>query len=152
MSGSAFQKPDLTYWAIVLFLVLWGALGLSIYVAYFFFESPAEFARTAEDAAHREAYARYAANIPAWALALAVLAAVTRFLGALCLLLRRGPAVMLYALSLALFLSTLVRAFVFDTAASAMSVRHVGIEIAFVALGAFAVWFSWRSRAHGILK
>ncbi len=152
MSDTAVAKPSLVYWAVVAALVLWAVFGLSIYVFYFFVETPAEFAKTAEDAAHSEVYARYVANIPAWALALAALAALARFLGALCLVLRRRVAVALYTASLILFLATLFRAFVLDTAASAMSAPHIGVEVAFVLLGAFAIWFSFRSQTKGVLR
>lgn len=151
MSGTAVAKPSPVYWAVVTGLFLWGMFSLSIYVFYVFVETPAEFAKTAEDAAHREAYAQYVANIPAWALALAALAALARVLGALCLVLRRRMAVPLYAASLVLFLATLFRAFVLDAAASAMSARHIGVEVAFVVLGVFAVWFALRSKSRGIL-
>jgi hypothetical protein len=34
------SKASLAYWAIALVLLLWGALGLSIYIDYFFFVGP----------------------------------------------------------------------------------------------------------------
>lgn len=148
MSGN---RPRASFWIFSIALLLWGLGGASIYVAYFI-ETPSEFARTAETAENREAYAEYIANIPTWAIAVAIAAALTRLLGAVCLLLRRAWALPLYLISLVLFLATLYRAFVLARVSSVMSGPHIATEIVFVALGIVAVWFARRSKSTGILK
>lgn len=84
--------------------------GASIYIAYFL-ETPEQFARNAETAANRQAYADYVANIPVWAIAVGIIAAVTRLLGAIGLLVRRAWALPLYVISVVFFLVALFRAF-----------------------------------------
>lgn len=149
MGTSAKAGP--LYWIVSVLLMIWALGGLSIYVALFI-EGTQQFAGSAEDAAYARAYQDYIERIPAWSLAAAVVAALTRFIGALGLLARRAWAQPFFLISLLLFLATLFRAFVLDTAASAMSPRHIGIEIVFVALGVFAIWFAARMRSKGILR
>jgi hypothetical protein len=143
--------PSVTYLAICIFLLVWGIGGASIYVAYFI-ESPDEFALTAESAANRDAYAEYVANIPFWAIGAGIIAALTRLLGAFALLLRRAWALPLYVISLAFFLVALFRAFVLADVASVMSTSHVAIEVAFVVLSIFAIWFSHYQKSKGVLR
>jgi hypothetical protein len=140
-----------SFWVISFVLLLWGLGGASIYVAYFL-ETPEEFALTAETAANRDAYAEYVANIPFWAIAVGIIAAVSRLLGAIGLLLRRAWALPLYVVSVIFFLAALFRAFILANVASVMSSGHIVIEIVFLALSVFAIWFSRKNVAAGILK
>jgi hypothetical protein len=98
-------------------LLLWGLGGASIYIAYFI-ETPEEFAQTAETAVNRQAYAEYIAAIPFWAIAVGIIAAVTRLLGAIGLLLRRAWALAFYVISVVFFLVALFRAFVLANVSS----------------------------------
>ncbi len=93
------NRPPVLFWVISIALLLWGFGGASIYIAYFI-ETPEEFAETAEAAANRQAYADYIANIPSWAIAVGLIAATTRLLGAIGLLLRRAWALPLYIISM----------------------------------------------------
>ncbi len=77
---------------------------------------------------------------------------MTRLLGAICLLLRRAWALPLYIVSLVLFVVALYRAFVLAKVAGVMSGPHIGVEVVFVALNIFAVWFAYASRSKGLLK
>lgn len=132
-------------------LLFWGLGGASIYIAYFI-ETPAEFAQTAETAANRQAYADYIAAIPFWAIAVGIIAAVTRLLGAIGLLLRRAWALSLYIISVVFFLVALFRAFVLANVSSVMSASHISVEFVFLALSIFAVWFARQNKSKGILK
>jgi len=132
-------------------LLLWGLGGASIYIAYFI-ETPEEFAETAEIAAKRQAYADYVASIPFWAIAVGIIAAVTRLLGAIGLLLRRAWALPLYIISVVFFLVVLYRAFILANVASVMSGPHIAVELVFLALSIFAVWFAHKNKSRGILK
>ena len=144
-------NPPVSFWVISFVLLLWGMAGATIYVAYFL-ETPEEFALTAETAANRDAYAEYVANIPYWAIGVGIIAAVCRLLGAIGLLLRQAWAQPFYIASLFFFLAALFRAFVLANVASVMSAGHIAIEIVFLALSVFAIWFSRKSVAAGILK
>lgn len=147
-TGSA---PSVLYWVISVVLLLWGLGGALIYIAYFI-QTPEEFARAAETAANRQAYADYVANIPSWAIAAGIIAAVTRLLGAIGLLLRRAWALPLYIISVVFFLVALYRAFVLANVASVMSGPHIAIEIVFLALSIFAVWFARENKSKGVLR
>ncbi len=131
--------------------MLWGLAGASIYVAYFF-ETPEEFAQTAETAANRQAYADYVSNIPYWAIAIGIIAAATRLFGAIGLLLRRAWALPLYIVSVVFFLGALFRGFVLANVSSVMSGPHIVVEIVFLALSIFGVWFARQNRLNGILR
>ena len=145
------NRPPVLFWVISIALLLWGLGGASIYIAYFI-ETPEEFAETAETAANRQAYADYIANIPFWAIAVGVIAAATRLLGAIGLLLRRAWALPLYIISVVFFLAALYRAFFLANVASVMSGPHIAVELVFVALSIFAVWFAHEYKSKGILK
>ena len=143
--------PSVSFWVISVALLFWGLGGASIYIAYFI-ETPGEFAQTAETAANRQAYAEYIAAIPFWAIAVGIIAAVTRLLGAIGLLLRRAWALSLYIISVVFFLVALFRAFVLANVSSVMSASHISVELVFLALSIFAVWFARANKSKGILK
>lgn len=151
MPHASSKAPSLLFRVISIVLLLWGVAGASIYVAYLV-ETPDEFASTAESAANRDAYARYVAEIPWWAIAVGIIAAVARLLGALGLLLRRAWALPLYVISLVFFMAALYRAFFLANVASVMSSGHIATEGVFLALSAFAIWFAHRGKALGILR
>jgi hypothetical protein len=148
--GSGVATPR-SFWLISIALLLWGLGGASIYVAYFV-ESPQEFARSAESAANNRAYADYIGAIPFWAIAVGIVAAATRLLGAVALLLRRAWALPLYVTSGAFFLVALYRAFVLAGVTTVMNAAHIGVEFVFLALSVFAVWFAARNKSAGILR
>lgn len=151
MLATTDTRPPISFWAISIALLLWGLGGVSMYVAYFV-ETPAEFAQTAETAVNRQAYAEYLARIPFWAIGAGIIAAASRLLGAIGLLLRRGWAQPLYAISLAFFLVALFRAFVLANVAGVMSGPHIGVEVVFVLLSLFAIGFTRVNRSRGILR
>lgn len=150
-SSEAVVTPSISFWVISIALLLWGLGGASIYVAYFV-ETPQEFALTAETAANRQAYADYISNIPVWAIAVGIIAAVTRLFGAIALLLRRAWALPLYSISVVFFIAALYRAFVLANVASVMSASHIAVELVFLTLSIFGVWFARNNKIKGILK
>lgn len=151
MSGTTDNRPPVLFWVISIALLLWGLGGASIYLGYFM-ETPQEFAETAEIAENRQAYAEYIANIPAWAITVGIIAALTRLLGAICLLLRRAWALPLYVISMVLFMVAFYRAFALADVASVMSGPHIAVELVFIVFSVFAVWFAHENQSKGILK
>lgn len=145
------SRSSVAFWAVSIALLLWALGGASIYIAYFV-EAPEKFAGTAETAANSQAYAEYVANIPVWAIAVGIIAAVSRLLGAIGLLLRRVWALPFFAISVAFFLAALYRAFVLANVASVMSRPHIAVELVFLALSVFAVWFARENKLKGVLK
>lgn len=150
MAENPDARPSVLFWTICVALLLWGLGGASIYVAYFV-ETPEEFAQAAEAAGHREAYAGYIGDIPFWAIAVGIFAAAARLLGAIFLLLRRAWALPLYVVSLVFFLIALYRAFVLADVGGVMSAPHIGVEVVFVALTVFAIWFAYDNKKKGVL-
>jgi hypothetical protein len=148
--SSAAQKPSLLYWIISAILLVWGVLGLLVYIFYFI-QSPEEYAAGVETAEKQAGYAAYVANIPLWAIASGVIAAAARFFGAICLLLRKAWAPALYVISLVFFVIAYFRAFVLSNAGEVMSARHLVIEAVFLALSLFAIWYSYGAKRKGIL-
>lgn len=144
------DRPAALFWIASIVLLFWGLGGASIYVAYFV-ETAEEFAEAAEIAVNRQAYANYVANIPLWAIIVGIGAAVSRLLGAIGLLLRRAWALPLYILSAVLFLAALYRAFILANAVGVMSGPHIAVELVFLALSIFAVWFAHKNRSSGVL-
>lgn len=144
-------RPPLYFWAVAILLLLWGIGGASIYVSLLF-ETPQEFARGAETAANEAAYAEYVSNIPWWALGAGILAAASRLLGAIGLLLRRAWAQPCYVVATAFFLVALFRAFLLANVASVMSPQHIATEGLFLALSLFGIWFARMGAAKGMLR
>jgi len=145
------SAPPITFWVIASILLLWAMGGASIYVAYFL-ETPQEFALTAETVTNKDAYAEYIANIPLWAIVVGIIAAVSRLLGAIALLLRSAWALGYYLVSLPFFLIALYRAFILADVARVMSMGHIATEAVFLLLSLFAIWFSYRFKVNGTLK
>src|SRR5262245_40402989 len=151
MTDTAHTRHSTVFWVISVAVLLWGLGGVSIHVAYFVL-TPEQFAPTAVGSAHRPAYAAYVSSIPVWATAVGIVAAMARLLGAIGLLLRRAWALPFYVLSTFFFLIALFRAFVLARVASVMGAHHVGVEVTFLALSLFAIWFAHSNRSRGVLR
>jgi hypothetical protein len=151
MSEATDNRPTVLFWAVSAVLLLWGVWVVLIYATYFVM-SPQEFSEAAESAANTQRYADYVANIPAWAIATGVISAIARLLGAIGLLVRRVWALPLYVISAVLLAITLFRGFVLSNAASVMSAPHIAIEILFVTLSIFAVWFTHKMKSKRVLQ
>lgn len=151
MPESMHTRPSTLFWVVAGVLLLWGLASVAIYVALFL-QTPEEFAQAAEIQAQQEIYADYVANIPVWALAAGIIAAVARLIGAVGLLLRRAWAFPLYVIALVFFLVALFRAFVLANAAEAMGTGHIATQVVFVALSVFSIWFAQRNKSSGVLS
>lgn len=150
-SDGAQRRAPIWFWFSAIVLLVWGIAGTLIYV-WFFSESPEEFARRAEIEANWEGYAEYVANIPWWAVGAGVVAAATRLLGAVGLLLRRAWARPLYVISTVGLSVALFRAFVLADVATVMSRSHVATEVVFMALSLYGVWLSRAGESRGLLR
>lgn len=58
----------------------------------------------------------------------------------------------LYIISMVFFLLALYRAFVLANAATVMSGPHIAVELVFIALSIFGVWFAHEKKQKAILK
>ncbi len=77
----------------------------------------------------KQEYADYIAAIPSWVIGVSLLAAITRVLGAIGLLLRRAWALTSYVISLLCVVIIMFRAFVLADVASVIRTSQIGVEI-----------------------
>lgn len=87
-----------------------------------------------------------------WAIAVGIIAAVTRLFGAISLLLRRTWALPLYGISAVFFIAALCRAFVLANVANVISASHIAVELVFLTLSVFSVWFARDQKIKGLLR
>jgi len=151
MSDISENKSPTLYWVISGVLALWSMIGVSFYIM-FAGTSAEEYAAYVADGTMNQAYADYAANTPAWATAVFALAVFSGLAGAICLLLRKKWAVQFFTISLVFILISMFKGFILDGVTGILSPFEIFREFVVVALGAFAVWFSRKKRAAGILS
>lgn len=152
MSTSNEAKPTIWFWVISAALLSWGLAYAFLVLFTFVLSSPEDWAELAANGVIRQEYADYIARIPLWVIAMTVIVAVTRLLGAICLLLRRSWALPLYAASMILVFVIMYRGFVLANVASVIRNSQIGVEILFIALSIFAVWFARRAKTRGLIK
>lgn len=142
--------PSALYWVISALLALWGLAfsGVFVYLAWIWSE-PAFRADAVAAGRIAEDYAAYVAAIPAWGMMVAGIEFFSRLAAAVGLLLRRGFAVPLFAVSFAAVLLGKFRGFVLFDAAAAMTAPQIALETLMVAVSAFALWFAWRMKGRG---
>ena len=150
MSDTSGNTTPTSYWVVSGLLAIWSLMGVSFYIL-FAGTSADEYAAYVADGTMTQAYADYAANTPAWATAVFAIAVFSGLAGAICLLLRKKWAVQLFTISLVFVLISMFKGFILDGAANILSPFEIGREFVVVALAAFAVWFSRKKRAAGIL-
>ena len=145
-------KPTVWYWTISTALLFWGSAYAFLVMFTFVLSSPEDWAELVASGVIRQEYADYIARIPSWVITTTVVVAVTRLLGAAGLLLRRSWALPIYAASMILVFVIMYRGFVLANVASVIRRSQVGVEILFIGLSIFAVWFAWRAKLTGLFK
>lgn len=145
------NSPGASFQIISYFLLAWGLAYAGLVIFSFFVATPEDSAALVADGVIKQEYADYIANIPAWVVAVSIMAAITRVLGALGLLLRRAWALPCYVISLISVVIIMFRGFVLAGAASVIRPSQIGVEIVFMLLSIFAVWFAANSKARKIL-
>ena len=114
--------------------------GLTIFS--FFLAGPQDWTRLVSENRILPEYVDYIAAIPTWAVALTVVAAATRFAGAIGLLLKQRWSTWVYSLSLVCIVIIMFRGFVLADVANVIRASQIALEFAFLGLSLFAVWFS----------
>jgi len=136
-------RPPLWFGIAALILVIWGAVGVFACVQQLRLGADA---MGPADAYYRRLYAGF----PVWYNAVYAIATVAGLAAALALLLRRGPAATLFAVSLAavivqfgwLFAAT-------DLIAARGAAQVVPFPVFIAAVAAFGVWLARRARRRG---
>lgn len=140
------------HWLVTGFLLLWGLAYAGLVVFTFGLSTPEHWAALVVEGRITAAYADYIARIPGWVVVITAVAALTRLLGAIALLLRSARALHLYAVSLALVVVIMFRGFVLADVASVIQSSQVALEIAFLLISVFAVWYARKQTRSGVLK
>lgn len=86
------------------------------------------------------------------AIGITVVAALTRFFGALALLMHKSLALPLYGISLFLVAVIMFRGFFLADVASVIRGSQVALEIGFLMISIFAVWFAYANTNNGNLS
>lgn len=146
------KKATASYWIISSGLLIWGFAYAYLVIVTFFFSTPQDTAALVADGIIKQEYADYIAKIPTWVIGISVLAAITRLFGAIGLLLRRSWTAVLYSVSLACVAIIMFRGFVLEDVASVIRNSQIGVEMLFMALSIFAVWFAITSNSKGLLR
>ncbi len=140
-------KPSKLFWAVGAFLLLWGLVGVTMYV----------LEMTMSEASYLETYGQSAADIrhsvPRWSVAGYAVGVWTGLLAAILLLMRRAWAVPAYLVSL---LGALVgwSWYIIDPSAVAVMREQGGwiMMVVVFSLCAFSLWWAKRQKTRGILR
>lgn len=141
-----------SHWLVTGILLVWGLAYAGLVVFTFGLSTPEHWAALVAEGRITAAYADYIAAIPGWVVAITAIAALTRLLGAIALLLRSARALHFYAVSLALVVVIMFRGFVLADVASVIRSSQVLLEFVFLLISVFAVWYARNQTRSGVLK
>jgi len=141
-----------SHWLITGFLLLWGIAYAALVVFTFSISTPDHWAALVSEGRIKAEYADYISEIPGWIVLITVLAALTRLLGAIFLLLRKSWALLFYAVSLCFVAVIMFRGFVLADVASVIRGSQIVLEFVFVLISVFAVWYANNQIRSGVLK
>ena len=142
------KKPSVWYWVICIVLFLWSLMGVVDFVM-------TQTHNEAYLASYPQEMLDYWFAFPFWVNLAWGVAVFGGLFGWGLMLLRRSWAVPLFILSLLGMIVTNI--YYFTTGGFAMQAEHGGIvaqifTVVIILLSIFAIWYSRRARANGILK
>jgi hypothetical protein len=140
------------FWCISIFLLLWGAAYLGLVTFTVFIATPDHWATLVSEGRIKAEYAVYISEIPVWAIGITVVAALTGLFGGVALLMHKSLAFPLYGVSLILVAVIMFRGFVLADVASVIRGSQVVLEIGFLMISTFAVWFAYANTKNGALS
>jgi len=140
------------YWPVSVLLLVWGLGYALLVVEALFILRPSDFDRLVNAGMILPGYSDYVQHLPQWIVWLTVFKAATRIAGALGLLFRRRWATPMYFLSLAVTVVIFLRGFLIDNRASFEAPTQIGLDVAFVLLTIYALYFALASRLRGVLR
>jgi hypothetical protein len=141
-----------SHWLVTGFLLLWGIAYAGLVFFTFGISTPDHWAALVSEGRITAGYAGYISEIPGWVVVITVIAALTRLFGAICLLLRKHWALLLYGVSLCCVSVIMIRGFVLADVASVIRGSQIVLEFVFLLISVFAVWYATRQIQNGILK
>ncbi len=138
------MNTDAVFWSVASFLLVWALAYAGLVIFTFWLATPEHWQGLVAEGRITQGYADYIARIPHWAIVFTFVAAAARLSGAVALTLGSTLAVPLFAVSLALVAILMFRGFVLADVAQVIRGSQVLLEIVFLALSVFALWFAWR--------
>lgn len=145
------MKPHLWYWLVAGLLLFWGLSYGGLVLFSFLLATPEHWSNLVAEGAIKQEYAEYIARIPTWVKIITVLAAITRLAGAIALCLGKAWAYASYAISLIFVCVIMFRGFVLEDVAQVIRGSQVVLEMVFLMISLFAVWWAKRQIKAGIL-
>ena len=141
-----------SYWLVTGFLLVWGLAYAGLVLFTFVISTPDDLATLVAEGRIKPEYATYISHIPGWVVIITFIAALTRLGGAISLLLRRSWALPIYAVSLFLVIIIMFRGFVLADVASVIRTSQIVLEVVFILISVFAVWYAHKQIQKGELK
>ncbi|MEL7198265.1 MAG: hypothetical protein AAGL10_08120 [Pseudomonadota bacterium] len=130
------------------FLLVWSLAYCGLVYFSFITSSPEAIDDLVKAGTIKPEYAQYIRAIPDWVRALSVGLAVLRVLGSIGLLLRKAWAFEAFSLAFVITMVIMFRGFVIAGVADVIRPSQIFVEIAFIAVSLFAVWFSKRCKTN----
>jgi len=151
-AGTKARPHGRSYWLLASLLLLW-SLGYAFLVAEaLFLMGPDDYERLVSAGMILPGYSDYVHHLPTWIVALTLFKVATRIAGALGLLLRRRWAVSMYSASLVVATVIFLRGFLLDDRASFEAPTQIGLDVVFICVAVYALYFSLAARFRGILR
>ncbi len=130
------------YWWITGFLLLWGIAYAGLVVFSFLLATPEHWATLVDEGRIKAEYAAYISEIPGWVIVITMLAAATRLLGGVALVMHSSWAAPMYGISLCLVIAIMFRGFVLANVADVIRTSQIVLEFTFLVISVFAVWYA----------
>lgn len=146
------MQNSIVQWGMSVVLFLWGSAYAGLVVFSFLISTEEHWVKLVREGRIKSEYAQYIAEIPSWVIGITFVAALTRFLGGLCLVLQKSWALPVYAVSLGIVAVVMFRGFFVADVASVIRPSQVFLEMGFLALSIWAVWFSRIQISNGFLR
>ena len=144
MAETISEKPTRGFWIIGGVALIWNLLGVMAYLLEVTM-SPEALAALPE--AQRALYA----DIPVWVTSAYAIAVFAGVLGAIALLLRKGWAVPLFAVSLLAIVVQMGHSLFLTEAIAVLGPAAAIMPVLLIAIGAFLLWYSHATKQKGWL-
>lgn len=146
------MSNPIVQWAVSVFFLLWGLAYAGLVAFTVGVADEGHWNKLVNEGVIKVEYAEYIANIPAWVLGITVIAAITRLLAGIALILQKSWALPVYVVSLIFVCIIMYRGFFVADIVAVIRPSQVRLEIGFLFLSVAAVWFAYVQSANGFLN
>ncbi|MDX1516714.1 MAG: hypothetical protein R3288_07735 [Woeseiaceae bacterium] len=144
MNESSTARPTTGFWVISGIALVWNLLGVAAYLMHVSL-GPDDFA------AMSEAEAALYTDAPSWVTGAYAIAVFGGALGCVGLLLRKAWALPVFVVSMVGILAQMGYSLLVQNTIEVMGASIVIMPLVIIAIGAYLIWFSQRSRSTGVL-